>query len=109
MIWSKANKRKLYRDIEEPLDKYGTVGLGSMGLSQVLENLTDVMKANRISMPSTLTMLARGLATIEGIIAALSPELNVIQRIPFCRRHLLCEHHMFSFRGSPTGLDAVRQ
>lgn len=74
----KADKRKLYRDIEDLLDRYGTADLGSMDLSQVFENLTDVMKANRISMPSTLTMLARGLATIEGIIAALSPELNVM-------------------------------
>lgn len=45
----KADKRKLYRDIEELLDKYGTVDLGSMDLSQVFEDLTDVMRANRIS------------------------------------------------------------
>jgi len=32
---------------------------------------------NGIAMPSSLTMLARGLATIEGVVADLSPELNI--------------------------------
>ena len=32
-------------------------------------------------MPSSLTMLARGLATIEGVVADLSPELNIMNVI----------------------------
>ena len=49
-----------------------------MDLAKVFEDLTDVMKRNGISMPSSLTMLARGLATIEGVVADLSPEINVM-------------------------------
>lgn len=75
---SKADKRQLYRDIEGLLDQYGTADLGSMDLAKVFEDLTDVMKRNGISMPSSLTMLARGLATIEGVVADLSPEINVM-------------------------------
>lgn len=75
----KADKRQLYRDIEELLDKYGSAGLGDMDLAKVFEDLTEVMKANGISMPASLTMLARGLTTIEGAVAALSPDINVMQ------------------------------
>lgn len=74
----KADKRQLYRDIEELLDKYGSAELGSMDLAKVFEDLTDVMKRNGIAMPGSLTMLARGLATIEGVVADLSPEINVM-------------------------------
>ena len=74
----KTDKRQLYRDIEGLLDQYGTADLGSMDLAKVFEDLTDVMKRNGISMPSSLTMLARGLATIESVVADLSPEINVM-------------------------------
>ena len=73
-----ADKRQLYRDIEELLDKYGAANLGDMDIAKVFENLTAVMKKNGIAMPASLTMLARGLATIEGVVADLSPEINVM-------------------------------
>ena len=73
-----ADKKQLYRDIEGMLDKYGSADLGSMDLAQVFEDLSAVMKANGISMPGSLTMLARGLATIEGVVADLSPQINVM-------------------------------
>ena len=55
----KADKRQLYRDIEDLLDKYGSAELGSMDLAKVFEDLTDVMKRNGIAMPGSLTMRAR--------------------------------------------------
>ena len=59
------------------IERAGTADLGSMDLAKVFEDLTDVMKRNGISMPSSLTMLARGLATIEGVVADLSTEEGV--------------------------------
>lgn len=52
-----------------------------MDLAEVFEDMTSVMKTNGIAMPSSLTMLARGLATIEGVVADLSPELNIMNVI----------------------------
>ena len=49
-----------------------------MDLAKVFEDLTEVMKRNGISMPGSLTMLARGLATVEGVVADLNPEINVM-------------------------------
>ena len=81
-----ADKKQLYRDIEAMLDKYGSADLGTMDLAEVFEDMTSVMKTNGIAMPSSLTMLARGLATIEGVVADLSPELNIMNVITAHRR-----------------------
>ena len=55
-----TDRRQLYRDIETLLEQYGSLDLGSMDLAKVFEDLTEVMKRNGISMPGSLTMLARG-------------------------------------------------
>ena len=60
---------------------HGSADLGTMDLAEVFEDMTSVMKTNGIAMPSSLTMLARGLATIEGVVADLSPELNIMNVI----------------------------
>ena len=73
-----TDKKQIYRDIEAMLDKYGSADLGTMDLAEVCEDMTSVMKRNGIAMPSSLTMLARGLATIEGVVADLSPSLNIM-------------------------------
>lgn len=73
------DKRKLYRDIEAMLDRYGSADLGSIDIAEVFEQMTAVMKTNNVAMPASLTMLARGLATIEGVLADLSPSINVMQ------------------------------
>ena len=39
----------------------------------------DVMKENKIVMPHGLTMLARGLTHMEGVLANISPEINMVQ------------------------------
>lgn len=74
----KPDKHRLYRDMEDLLEKYASADLGTMDLAEVMQDLTEVMHQNGIAMPSSLTMLARGLATIEGVVADLSPELNVM-------------------------------
>lgn len=74
-----VDKHKLYRDIEALLDRYADADLGSMDLTEVLDGATALMRENNIAMPAGMTMLARGLATLEGVVAALSPELNVMR------------------------------
>ena len=39
----------------------------------------EVMKSNKIGMPHGLTMLARGMAHMEGVLAEISPDINMIQ------------------------------
>jgi ubiquinone biosynthesis protein len=83
---NKVNHSKLYTDIDTILDKYGSLDLGSMNLTDVFRDVMEVAKAHEISMPKGVSMLGRGIATIEGVIADICPDINLIQitanRIP---------------------------
>lgn len=69
---------RLYSDIDDFLNKYGSMDLGGMDLAKVLKNLMDVARTHRISMPAGISMLARGIATMEGVMARTCPELNLL-------------------------------
>ncbi|MCD7922527.1 MAG: AarF/UbiB family protein [Clostridiales bacterium] len=76
---TRPDQKMLYSDISDWLTKYGTAGFGDLNMGTLLQDLMDIMKANKVSMPSNMTMLVRGLTTIEGVIAEIAPETNVIE------------------------------
>ena len=63
-------------------DKYMNVtNLAELDLSTLLEEVTDLADKHHISLPGKYTMLVRSIATIEGVIEQLCPELNLFQLI----------------------------
>ena len=75
----RPDRRRLYRDLETLISGYGSQDLGSLELSRIFEDMIQIMKDNGIEIPSTLTMLMRGLTTMEGVVADLSPDTNIIE------------------------------
>lgn len=75
----KPDPSRLYEDIGGLLSKYGTVDMGEIDIAQVMQDLMEVMKSNKIIMPHGLTMLARGLTHMEGVLADISPEINMAE------------------------------
>lgn len=75
----KPDQRKLYEDIEGLLMKYGNVDMGKINVAAVMTDLMDVMKDNKIKMPHGLTMLARGLTHMEGLLADIAPDINMVE------------------------------
>ena len=53
--------------------------MGAINVGEVFQDLMDVMKENRISMPHGLTMLARGLTHMEGVLADITPDINMVE------------------------------
>ena len=77
-VFSEApDRRRLYRDCEAMMDRYAAMDLGGMDLSALMTDVMEIMKANHIGMPAGLTMLARGMATLEGVVKELAPQCNV--------------------------------
>lgn len=74
---AKPDRMQLYRDLKKFLDDYGDVSMGSISLADCMENLMEIMKANRIRMPHGMTMLCRGMAHVEGVLSAVSPDINI--------------------------------
>lgn len=75
----KPDQARLYQDIRDLMLKYGNMDFGKIDIAELLTDLMDIMKENKIAMPHGLTMLARGLTHMEGVLAEISPELNLVQ------------------------------
>lgn len=75
----RPDQSNLYEDIGNLLSKYGTADMGSIDVLEVLTDLMEVMKENKIIMPHGLTMLARGLTHMEGVLADIAPEINMVE------------------------------
>ncbi len=78
-VKGKIDHHQLYMDIDDIVTKYASQGLKDLNLSSVFADLFDTMGRNKIGMPSNLTMLVRGLATIEGVVADLDPDVDVLE------------------------------
>lgn len=74
----KPDRSKLYEDIDALLLKYGNMDMGEINVAAVTVDLMEVMQDNKIMMPHGLTMLARGLTHMEGVLADIAPELNMV-------------------------------
>ena len=79
---AKTDRNKLMEDADVMFDKYMNVtNLAELDLSTLLEEVTDLADKHHISLPGKYTMLVRSIATIEGVIEQLCPELNLFQLI----------------------------
>ena len=53
----KPDQKLLYSDIGDWLTKYGNANFGGLNMGTLMQDLMDIMKENRVSMPHSLTML----------------------------------------------------
>ena len=78
----KTDRNKLVQDADIMFDKYMNVtNLDELDLAALLTEITDLASKHHISLPGKYTMLVRSIATIEGVIEQLCPELNLFQQI----------------------------
>lgn len=75
----KPDNSILYEDIRSLMLKYGNMDMGEVDVAEVIQDLMEVMKENKIIMPHGLTMLARGLTHMEGVLADISPEISMVE------------------------------
>lgn len=75
----KINHAKLYSDVDNMLVKYGDRALGELDLGNILSDLFDLARENGVQIPKGLTLLTRGIITVEGVLAKLDPDINIMQ------------------------------
>jgi ubiquinone biosynthesis protein len=61
------------------LDKYGSAQLQDINVGVVFEEVIEVLRAQNLILAPAVTMLVRGLATIEGVLEKLSPTTNLVK------------------------------
>ncbi|WP_233402414.1 hypothetical protein, partial [Segatella copri] len=92
----RPEQRKLYADMEGLLLKYGSTDMGKINVAEVMTDLMEVMKENKIMMPHGLTMLARGLTHMEGVLSNIAPDINMVE---IARARLAADFlHNFNFK-----------
>lgn len=70
---------RLQEDIEGLLEKYGDLEVGDINLGNALQEIMDIMKKHNINMASGLSLLIRGIITIEGVLVICCPEVSFIE------------------------------
>lgn len=69
---------RLYADIDDLLTQYASAGMAEMDLSRMLEEILTLASNHGISMPQGISMLCRGMMTMQGVLADLSPDINIV-------------------------------
>ena len=73
------DRKKLYQDLKKFIADYGSTSMGNLDVAAAIEELVEIMKQNRISLPHGVSMLCRGLTHVQGVLATISPDINMMQ------------------------------
>ena len=78
----KTDREKLSQDLDGLISKYMSVtNLEELDTAALLGEVMDIMSDNYIKIPGEYTMLVRSIATIEGVMEELCPDLNLFKII----------------------------
>lgn len=92
----KPDQSRLYEDIRGLLVKYGSMHIGKIDLAEITMSLMEVMKENKIIMPHGMTMLARGLTHMQGVLAEIAPQINMVEIASAHMAGIVLEERSFS-------------
>lgn len=79
VLRQKINHAALYNDIDLMMTKYASADFATINLGRFIVELNDLTNRHHIGMPEGVSMLGRGLMTIEGVLADLDPSINFIE------------------------------
>lgn len=68
----------LRRDVDELRDKYYGVPFGEIRLGEAVTDLLDAAHRHRVRIPADLVLLGKSLLTVEGVVAALDPDISIV-------------------------------
>lgn len=85
--------RRLTVDVEELGDKYMGMPMSKISLGEAVNDLLKIAFRHQIRVPSELTLLAKCLLTLEGIVEKLDPQLSVIDLAEPFGKQLLKERY----------------
>ena len=77
----KVNKGNLYEDVSYLFTTYLNTSLKNIKIAVLLEEMFSIVKNNNIQFPKELAILFRGLVILEGVIAEVDPQLDIISVI----------------------------
>jgi ubiquinone biosynthesis protein len=74
-----VDRRALHDDVKTMLDHYLEMDIGRMNLGSIMQDMLRIAQRHRLSLPQGVTLLGRGISTLEGLAADVSPETNLME------------------------------
>lgn len=68
----------LLQQIQRLMNSYASADLASIDVGQVMVEITEIVRSQGLSLPPSITMLGRGFVTLEGVLAEVAPNTNVV-------------------------------
>lgn len=72
------NYGELLSTLTHLLDKYGSANLDEIDMGSVFSEMIEVLRKQNLVMEQSVTMLARGIVSLEGVINKVAPHTNVM-------------------------------
>ena len=63
------------------LSQYASADLADINVGAAMLDIIEILRSQNLTLPSSLTMLARGAVTIEGVLVDISPKTSVVDII----------------------------
>lgn len=76
-VYGPVNHSKLYSDLEILVKKYINMNINDINMGAMLTEILELCNGQNIAVPSEITMLVRGLVTLEGVISECCPGINM--------------------------------
>jgi ubiquinone biosynthesis protein len=74
----RIEKGDIYEDVSYLVDTYLTTSLKNIKITVLLQEIFEITKKNNIQLPKELVILVRGLMILEGVVAEIDPEIEII-------------------------------
>ncbi len=74
-----VDRRALHDDVKAMLDEYLEMDIGRMNISNIVQEYLRIARTHGLKLPQGVTLLGRGLSTLEGVVADISPETNLLE------------------------------
>ena len=76
-------------DVDGLFRQYYDMPIGDMSLPVIFEDMTRLCTQYHLQLPQNITLLAKGIGTIEGIVLSLDPNLSIMTAVtPYAKRYL---------------------
>ncbi len=104
-----VDESRLYRDVNELASDYEFRALKDIRLGDLLSEITAIMRAHSIMLPSDLTLLFKAFITLEGLGLKLDPDFHITDHLaPFLQRVIRRRYHPATlFKRGRSGLHDV--
>lgn len=78
---SAVDQPHLLAELDVILDRYGSVEVESIDIGQFLNDILNVTRQSKVTLPSSVTMVSRGLVTMEGTLLEYVGSFNMVDII----------------------------